>query len=72
MFEQIQISPEFFLSFVFHRDSIGDSLVADDLRWGGTFGVNVDFVARSHTSVAFIKQENIQVCQIPAEIRLLR
>ena len=27
-------------------DSIGDSVVAGDTRWGGSFGVNVDFVAR--------------------------
>lgn len=47
------------------RDSIGDSLVANDLRWGGTFGVNVDFVARSHTSVAFIRYESVQVCLLP-------
>jgi len=47
---------------IMHRgDSIGDNVVAEDLRWGGTFGVNVDFVARTHTSVAFIKLESIQV-----------
>ena len=43
------------------RDAIGDSVVAGDLRWGGTYGVNVDFVARSHTSIAFIKIESVQV-----------
>jgi hypothetical protein len=46
---------------MFFRDSIGDSCVAGDLRWGGSFGVNVDFVARSHCSVAYIKREHIEV-----------
>ncbi len=35
--------------------------MAGDLRWAGTFGVNVDFVARSHCSVALITMEDIQV-----------
>ena len=35
--------------------------MAGDLRWAGTFGVNVDFVARSHCSVALISLEDIQV-----------
>ncbi len=43
------------------RDSIGDCAVAGDTRWAGTFGVNVDFVARSHCSVALITMEDIQV-----------
>ncbi len=43
------------------RDSIGDCVVAGDLRWAGTFGVNVDFVARSHCSVALITIDDIQV-----------
>ncbi len=30
----------------FCSDCIGDSVIAADLRWGGSFGVNVDFVAR--------------------------
>ncbi len=40
-------------------------MVAGDLRWAGTFGVNIDFVARSHCSVALITTEDIQVmtCQ---------
>ncbi len=32
-----------------------------DQRWGGTFGVNVDFVARSHCSVEMISLEDMQV-----------
>ncbi len=43
------------------RDPVGDCVVAGDLRWAGTFGVNVDFVARSHCSVALIAIEDIQV-----------
>jgi hypothetical protein len=31
------------------------------MRWAGMFGVNVDFVARSHCSVALITMEDIQV-----------
>ena len=33
-----------------------------DPRWAGSFGVNVDFVARSHCSVEMIMLEDIQVC----------
>jgi hypothetical protein len=43
------------------RDSLGDSVVAGDLRWAGAFGVNVDFVARSHCSVVTIDVEEIRV-----------
>ncbi len=46
------------------RDSIGDSTISGDLRWGGTLGVSVDFVARSHCSVEFIPLEDIQVYPI--------
>ncbi len=35
--------------------------MAGDLRWAGMFGVNVDFVARTHCSVALITVEDIQV-----------
>jgi hypothetical protein len=45
------------------RDSIGDSVIAGDLRWGGMYGVNVDFVARSHCSVAIIKLEDMKVAR---------
>ncbi len=43
------------------RDCIGDCVLAGDLRWAGTFGVNLDFVARSHCSVDFISIEDMQV-----------
>ncbi len=42
------------------RDCIGDCSITGDLRWAGTFGVNLDFVARSHCSVEFISLENMQ------------
>ena len=32
-----------------------------DHRWAGTFGVNVDFVARSHCSVEMILLEDMHV-----------
>ena len=38
----------------FYRDCIGDSSLAGDVRWAGTFGVSLDFVARTHCSVEFI------------------
>jgi hypothetical protein len=43
------------------RDPIGDSAVAGDLRWAGSYGVNIDFVARSHCAVETITIEEIQV-----------
>jgi hypothetical protein len=43
------------------RDCIGDCVLTGDNRWAGTFGVNLDFVARSHCSVEFIPTEDMQV-----------
>ena len=43
------------------RDSIGASVVVGDTRWGGTFGVNADFVARTHCSVELITAKAIFV-----------
>jgi hypothetical protein len=40
---------------------MGDSALSGDLRWAGTYGVNIDFVARSHCSVEFISIEAMQV-----------
>ncbi len=48
--------------FIFCRDCIGDSSLAGDQRWAGTFGVNLDFVARSHCSIEFISIDDIKVC----------
>jgi hypothetical protein len=50
------------LSLLNLRDSIGASAIAGDLRWAGSFGVNVDFVARSHCSVEIILLEDMAVC----------
>ncbi len=43
------------------RDSIGDAAIAGDIRWAGSFGVNVDLVARSHCSVEMITLDDMQV-----------
>ena len=43
------------------RHAIGASVVVGDLRWGGSFGVNVDFVARTHCSVELIPTKAIFV-----------
>ena len=40
--------PKITLNHTFFRDSIGDGVVAGDVRWGGSFGVNVDYVARRY------------------------
>ena len=42
-------------------DSVGDNCITGDSRWAGSFGVNLDFVARSHCSVEMIKIEDIEV-----------
>ena len=36
-------------------------MVVGDLRWAGAYGVNADFVARTHCSVEFISTEDIMV-----------
>ncbi len=49
------------------RDSVGGNSVVGDQRWTGSFGVNVDLVARSHCSVALIASQDILVMpSIPA------
>ena len=48
------------LSPSYTRDSIGDSAISGDLRWAGSYGVNVDFVARSHCAVEIILLEDMQ------------
>jgi hypothetical protein len=42
-------------------DSVGGNSVVGDERWTGSFGVNVDLVARSHCSVAIIAKQDILV-----------
>jgi hypothetical protein len=49
------------ITIFFCRDSFGGSAVIGDKRWTGTFGVNLDIVARTHCSVEFIKTEDILV-----------
>jgi len=50
------------LLYVFERgDSIGDCSLAGDKRWAGSYGVSVDFVARSHCSVEYISVEDVKV-----------
>ncbi len=49
----------FFLFWI--RDSFGDSAISGDLRWAGSYGVNVDFVARSHCAVEVILVEDLEV-----------
>ena len=43
-------------------DAIGGCTVANDTRWAGAYGVNVDFVAQTHCSVEVVAEEDIQVC----------
>jgi hypothetical protein len=50
-----------FFANYFCRDCIGDCVLAGDVRWAGTFGVNLDFVARSHCSVDFVATDDIKV-----------
>ena len=42
------------------RDAFGESSIVGDKRWAGSYGVNIDFVARSHCSVEIIAIEDIQ------------
>ncbi len=44
-----------------YRDCIGDGSVVGDTRWAGSFGVQADFIARTHCSIGIIKLEDIQV-----------
>ena len=50
---------------------MGDSSLAGDARWSGTYGVNLDYVARSHCSVEFISIEDIQVSPSVSTIQLI-
>jgi hypothetical protein len=55
---------------VYSRDCIGDCSLAGDPRWAGTYGVNLDFVARCHCSIEFISLEDIQVCHVKPIIKV--
>jgi hypothetical protein len=50
---------------------MGDSSLAGDARWSGTYGVNLDYVARSHCSVEFISIEDIQVSPSVSTIQFI-
>jgi hypothetical protein len=49
------------------RDSFGESSIAGDKRWAGSYGVSIDFVARSHCSVEIILIEDIQASAWPLQ-----
>ena len=36
-------------------------MVVDDTRWAGSYGVDADFIARSHVSVEYISKQEINV-----------
>ena len=50
------------------RDAIGSSTVLDDKRWAGAYGIDADFVAKSHCSVEFIPTEAINVMSVHGEL----
>ena len=39
-----------------------------DMRWGGAFGVDIDFVAKGHVAVEFISVADVQVPATATEI----
>ena len=45
----------------FLRDVFGDTTVIGDQRWGGSYGVDADFIAGEQCSVAWIWTHHIQV-----------
>jgi hypothetical protein len=49
------------------RDAYGESSIAGDKRWAGSYGVNIDFVARSHCAVEIILAEDIQASALQPE-----
>jgi hypothetical protein len=42
--------------------------VAGDMRWCGAYGIQADFIARSHCSVEIISTEDIKVLLLPTEL----
>jgi hypothetical protein len=59
--EGSSMEPKSVLVFRSNRDCIGDGSIVGDTRWAGTFGVQADFIARTHCSIGIIKLEDIQV-----------
>ena len=43
------------------RDVFGDTAILGDRRWAGAYGVDADFVAGEHCSIARIRTQDIQV-----------
>ncbi len=44
-----------------HRDCLGGGTVVGDSRWCGAYGIQADFIARSHCAVEVISTEDIEV-----------
>ena len=42
-------------------DVFGDTAILGDRRWAGAYGVDADFVAGEHCSIARIRTKDIQV-----------
>jgi hypothetical protein len=49
------------LGMIAHRDLIGDSAVIGDSRWGGSWGIQADFLARTRCCVVSIRIADLQV-----------
>ena len=46
-----------------YRDAIGDNCMVGDTRWGGVWGVDVDFTALENCKLCTFGQEVILVCR---------
>jgi hypothetical protein len=44
------------------RDVFGDTAILGDRRWAGAYGIDADFIAGEHCSIARIHKTHIQVC----------
>jgi hypothetical protein len=47
--------------YFFYRDVFGDTTIIGDQRWGGSYGVDADFIAGEQCCVAWIWTHHIQV-----------
>ena len=45
----------------YHRDLLGDTSILGDERWAGSYGINANFVAGLHCSVARVHTCHVQV-----------
>jgi hypothetical protein len=48
------------IRYYYYRSSIGDNSVLEDDRWGGLYGLDVDFVAEENCKTVSISKEDIQ------------